>query len=159
MKNWKENLELRFDELYSFYYNQFFKAKIEIAFLDSSKLVAAQESLVNEIIDKEKKWGPKVIEAIIIYYKKTYSDYKNGWEMGGADAKTIEKVLPKEIDKEKLLPLIELSEICIAPEQNCESGSFGFALGCDWDEEHGLGIAFKNWKVIDVGGTDVAFNY
>lgn len=157
MKNWKENLELRFDELYSFYYSQFFKIKMEIAFLDSSELTTAQESLVNEIIDQEKEWGLKIIEALLIYYNKTYSDFKRGWEMGGADEKLIEKVLPKEIDTEKLLQLVEPSQLCIRPEENHDKGSFGLALGCDWDEEHGIGVVFKNWKVIDVGGMDVAY--
>lgn len=159
MKNWKENQIIAYGDLHSSYYSTLFKTKIEIWFADTFSLGANQEKLVNQITEQEKEWVPKAISALMIYYKKTYVDYKKGWEMGGADQKAIEEVLPKEINTEKLLQLITPEEICIKPEKNCENGSFGFALGCNWDEEHGLGVAFKKWKVIDVGDIDVAFNY
>jgi hypothetical protein len=77
----------------------------------------------------------------------------------GADEATIEEHLPKEMDREKLLTLIAPAEICIFPEELCDDGSFGFTLDCTWDDEHGLGVNFRNWKITDVGGMDVAFIY
>lgn len=33
----------------------------------------------------------------------------------------------------------------------------GFELGCDWDEEHGIGIMMHKDRVIDIGDADIAF--
>lgn len=158
MNTWKENLIIKYGDLYSSYYSIVFKTKIEICFADTFDLGSNQEKLVTKIIEQEKEWAAKALASLIAYYKKTYPDYKKGWEMGGADKKTVEEVLPKKITVDKLLELISPEEIYIKPEEECKKGSFGFALGCRWDEEHGIGVAFKKWKVIEVGGIDVAYD-
>ncbi len=34
----------------------------------------------------------------------------------------------------------------------------GYELGCDWDDEHGIGIMTHKDKVIEIGQADVSFN-
>jgi uncharacterized protein DUF6985 len=33
----------------------------------------------------------------------------------------------------------------------------GFALRCDWDEEHGAGVLLHGTRVVEIGGQDTAF--
>jgi hypothetical protein len=33
----------------------------------------------------------------------------------------------------------------------------GFELGCNWDEEHGLGILVHGNRTVEIGGADTAF--
>ncbi len=156
--NWTDNLKLEEGEFITSYKSEFFDTEISITFMDTEDQIhPKQTELVNQLIENEKSWIEDSISSIIEYYKKVYKDYRSGWESGGVDEVTIEQYLPKEINREKLLELISPGEIYISPEEECEDGKFGFALDCEWDEEHGVGVAFENWKVKEVGVMDVAF--
>lgn len=158
MENWKEKLRLEDDELVTSYSSKVFNTEIPIRVMGTSdKIHRRQEQVISQLITEESRWIEKAIVGIIDYYKEVYPDYKMGWELGGADENTIENYLPKEINREKLLKLISPSEIYINPEEECDPGRFGFGLECEWDEEHGLGVYFDNWRITEVGGMDVAF--
>jgi hypothetical protein len=160
MEHWRNYLTAEDGELTTKYFSEFFKQEIIIVFMDTQeKVYPKQIELINSIINHENKWIEDTLKCLVDYYKEGYSDYKDGWEMEGADEATIEEHLPKEMDKEKLIKLITPAEICIFPENSCDDGNFGFALDCTWDDEHGLGVSFRNWKITDVGGVDVAFIY
>jgi hypothetical protein len=160
MEHWINHLTAEDGELTTKYFSEFFKRETTILFMDTEdKIQAKQTELVNKIISQEHQWIEDVLKSLVNYYKEGYADYKDGWEMEGADEATIEEYLPKEMDREKLLTLITPADICIFPEESCDDGSFGFTLDCTWDDEHGLGINFRNWKITDVGGMDVALIY
>lgn len=63
------------------------------------------------------------------------------------------------MDREKILAFITPTGICIFPEESCDDDSYGFTLDFNWDDEHGLGVNFRKWKITDVGVMDVAFIY
>lgn len=44
------------------------------------------------------------------------------------------------------------------PKHALNEGYFGICFSCTFEDEHGLGIEFRNYKVKDVGGEDVGFN-
>ena len=160
MDNWKKNIKLEDDELVTAYSSVFFKTEIPIRLMGTNdKIHPKQERIISQLITEESKWIEKTINSILDYYKQSYKDYKTGWELGGADEKTIEQYLPKDINREKLIALISSGEIFINPEEQCATGQFGFGLECEWDIEHGLGVYFNNWIVTDTGGMDVAFGY
>jgi len=160
MKDWTKNLKLDGDELVTFFNSNFYNTDIYIRLMGTNdKVHEKQSNLINEIISNNLDWQSKSVSAIVEYYKKSYEDYRIGWQMGGADEETIDKFLPKDINSKKLLTLITPSEIYIKPEENCEEGTFGFGLECEWDEEHGLGVFFRDWVVFEVGGMDVSFSF
>lgn len=35
----------------------------------------------------------------------------------------------------------------------------GLQLGCDWDDEHGLGIVLHGTRVVEIGEADIAFRW
>jgi hypothetical protein len=38
-------------------------------------------------------------------------------------------------------------------------GRFGLGFNCDWEEEHGFGLQFRNWQIVEVGGDAEAFSF
>jgi hypothetical protein len=36
-------------------------------------------------------------------------------------------------------------------------GTFGLSCECSWDQEHGVGAWFENWKLVNVGSAQVAY--
>jgi hypothetical protein len=160
MKSWNGKLKLQDDELVSSYSSDVFNSEIPIRFTGTNDTVhEKQAQLVSLLVANETQWMDKAINSVIKYYKEYYPDYKKGMEWAGADEEFIEKCLPKEMNREKLLNLLTPSEIYINPEEECELGSFGFGLDCEWNPEHGLGVYFDNWEIIEIGGMDVAFGY
>lgn len=158
MNDWKEKLILDDDELVTTYFSKVFNTEIAIRLIGTDdKVHSKQEQVLSRLINDETVWMEKAFNSIMNYYREVYPDYKLGLKIGGADAETIEEYLPKEINRKVLLRLIEPSEIFISHELNCSDGKFGFGLECSWDVEHGLGVLFDNWEVVDVGGMDVAF--
>ncbi len=158
MSNWIDTLTLDEDEYITTYKSVFFNKEIVIRFSETNSSVGEnQKRLVDYIIKNEKDIMDMSMLSIIAYYNEYYPNYKEGWESGGADDAMIEKYLPKEINRQKLLKLIDPAELYINPEEKIETGVFGFALDCEWDVEHGLGISYENWKVKEVGGMDIAF--
>lgn len=160
MENWEKKIKLEDDELVTSYFSKFFNLNIPIIFVETADKVRPKQALlVTGLIENEMNWIDESLKAILEYYKEAYPGYRKGWELGDADEETIEQYLPKEINQIKLLKLITPAEIYINPEEDCESGTFGFGLECEWDTEHGLGVYFNDWKVCKTGGMGIAFGY
>ena len=108
MHNWKDTLRLDEDEYVASYKSSFFNKEIEIRFMGTNDQVSIrQEQLIDTLIADEREIMNASIASIIIYYKKYYEAYREGWESGGAEDAMIEKYLPKEITTEKLIKLID----------------------------------------------------
>lgn len=67
----------------------------------------------------------------------------------------IEEVLPKISTIEELGKIIEPTMIVFQRNFDNNINKFGIALGCEWDDEAGLGIKFKNGDIVEVGPDDI----
>lgn len=56
-----------------------------------------------------------------------------------------------------LLPFYQLRTIYLPAES--EEGRFGLGFKCKWEEEHGLGLQFRHWEVVEVGGEAEALSF
>ena len=94
------------------------------------------------------------------FYKSSYAAYKEGWKMtGGFNDKELEKYLPTPTTPENLKPFITPVIVHIQNKQNCKEGTLGIEFDCTWDIKSGLGVAIKNWKVVEANFAEISYFY
>ncbi len=75
------------------------------------------------------------------------------------DLKEVYEDLVPEIHKiEDFRNCIGLSSIHLMSSDKDDFAYIGFELGCDWDEEHGIGVMMHKDRVIAIGQADTAFD-
>lgn len=75
------------------------------------------------------------------------------------ELKGIYEDLIPEINKiEDFRNCIGLANIHIMPSDKDNFAYIGFELGCEWDEEHGVGVMMHKDKVVAIGQADTAFD-
>ena len=66
------------------------------------------------------------------------------------------KNMPEISSATEIRPMLSLNSVNIGwPYDGVVA--VGFAFECQWDQEHGAGIVFKNGKQVDVGGVDCLY--
>lgn len=89
-------------------------------------------------------------EKLLEYYIENYEKIAN---MISDDK--IEKVLPKVSTIEELGKIMEPTMIVFQRNYDHNINKFGIALGCEWDDEAGIGIKFKNGEIVAIGSDDI----
>lgn len=87
---------------------------------------------------------PEVETAIFDYYRSRV--YREGAEDVSGNP------LPKPTEHKRIRKI--LHGPTVHPDSFCEEGdpvSFTLHFGCDWDEEHGIGVNIENWKITGIG--------
>jgi hypothetical protein len=85
------------------------------------------------------------VESAIFEYYRSRVYHEGAKDLDG-------KSLPNPADYKRIRKL--LHGPTIHPESVREEGdpvSFTLHFGCDWDEEHGLGVTIENWKITYIG--------
>ena len=54
--------------------------------------------------------------------------------------------------------IMGLSQIHILPSARDGYAYVGFEFGCDWDEEHGVGVMMHRERVIEIGAAETSFD-
>lgn len=157
MDKWLKNLILQGDDLTTNYSSRYFKAIVDVCFLGTKELGIGQRNMLNQFILKESKVITDALGPVVNYYNKVYPFYLEGWSSAGFGLTQIEAVLPRLMTEEKLLELVSDVELFIEAEELCSDGNFAISMECEWDVEHGLGIKFNNWTVVEVGTAQIAF--
>jgi hypothetical protein len=57
-----------------------------------------------------------------------------------------------------LKPLMGLSTVHIGDVEKDGFAYIGFEFGCNWEEEHGLGVMTHKDRIIEVGDAETAFD-
>jgi len=55
-------------------------------------------------------------------------------------------------------PLLGLSIIHVMDSDKDGFAYIGYEFGCDWDEEHGIGVMMHKDRVLEIGQADISFN-
>lgn len=55
--------------------------------------------------------------------------------------------------------VLGLSTIHVLNSNKDDFSYIGYELGCDWDDEHGLGVMMHKDRVVEIGQADTSFNY
>ena len=113
--------------------------------VDSNSVISeAQINSIKYLVDN----SIQVREAIL---RDLLNDYPN--------AKGIyEDYMPDITTTEQYKDIIGLSYIHVMSAEKDGFAYTGFQFGCDWDDEHGLGIMTYKDKILAIGGADTSFN-
>ncbi|MGC4103444.1 DUF6985 domain-containing protein [Ferruginibacter sp.] len=137
-----------------------FDTTVEVLFIDTKdSLNSIQQKNYEGFIAKQDLLTPGILDSIFAFYKRSYADYKDGWTTDGQITdQELEKYLPKPTTAQNLKKFITPAVVYIKSARNCEEGSFTIEFDCTWDnEEGGLGVSIKNWKVKEVGTAEIAY--
>jgi Domain of unknown function (DUF6985) len=105
-----------------------------------------QANAFQHLLDHETAVRDAVLQAIFAQYPRLleiYGEFEDSME-------PIER-------PEELRQSIGLSTLHVLSAAKAGLTCIGFEFGCDWDEEHGLGVLTHNGRVLEIGQADTAF--
>jgi hypothetical protein len=97
--------------------------------------------------------GSEIVQSVLAVLPQYYKDLRESWE---SDLPDMPAVPPHS---EAFKNLIGLHQVHIHPFEKDGIAYVGLEFGCDWDEEHGLGIVLHGAQVVDIGGADISFSW
>jgi hypothetical protein len=95
--------------------------------------------------------GDKVVRSVIAALLPYYREFKQ-------DAGASDENMAQVSSVEDFRNLIGLSQVHVWPSHADGLAHIGLEFGCEWDEEHGLGVVLHGARVVDVGQADTSFN-
>jgi hypothetical protein len=111
----------------------------------------AQAKAFRFLMENEQAIGRAIQERFCSYY----DELREGIALDGHDP---EQYLPRLKWDGEIRQSIGIA-CCYVLHESREGMSFvGFLFGCEWDEEHGLGVLTHGLNLLDIGGADIAFN-
>lgn len=118
--------------------------------IDNKEISETHKSTIDSIIKNQESFVEDIRKGIFEYYTFLWNDYLKDFE------DEIKYPNPKINGSQIIDSMIKPKAIHLASKIN--EGYFGICFRCTFENEHGLGIEFRNYKVKDVGGEDVGFN-
>lgn len=115
----------------------------------------AQEKAFHYLLENQDTICRNLAAAVLKYYRKQYDELK-AWHEQAKDPEYLEAILPDVNVPEAMKRLIRLNSIDIHDNEDKGVSHIGYAFGCTWDIEHGLGVLMRKEKVIEVGQADTA---
>lgn len=112
---------------------------------------AGQQSAFLLLRDNDELMRKKVVQAIFDEYPKMRESFADFF---GED---LEDKMPLLQSPADLKALIGLSTVHIGDVEKDGFAYLGFEFGCDWEEEHGLGVMTHKDRIIEVGDAETAF--
>ncbi len=121
---------------------------IPLRFADADELTLEAEAAIEALLRRLPSLENTIEEAAYQFYTEL-SEYrlKHNYQVD----------MPFASDNKALLPFYHLLKIFLPDE--IEEGRFGLAFSCDWEEEHGFGLQFRDWQIVEVGGYAQAFEF
>lgn len=117
---------------------------------DDSLLNAAELSLVEKALELDPQVAPAVIDAVYRQYPSMQPEF-------GYEAEEQARFMPDLRSSSDLKRLISPSALYVHQIEKDGRPYVGYAFGCTWDIEHGLGVLMHGTRCVEVGGTDTSF--
>ena len=107
------------------------------------------------LLKHQKQIRDAILAAVFDEYPTARQNYAGDFDI--EDEKELAKVLPVLKRPAELKAVIGLSTIHLSPVVLARQAYLGFEFGCNWEEEHGLGVLIHSGRVAAVGHADVCF--
>jgi hypothetical protein len=91
-------------------------------------------------------------DAVLARILAEYPEIKRQYELDTDEA------LPEVNDAAEFRSLLGLANVHVLTVERDGRAYLGLEFGCEWEEEHGLGVLTHGARVVDVGHAEVAFN-
>ena len=135
------------------------KARLQVLTFDDARVepTVGQQRAWQELVANQDAVRDTMLRAIV----KEYVRFRraNADELDDPMMAEVYGDLPKRIIKtDELRKLIGLSSVYIHPAAKGGVAYVGYGFGCEWEDEHGLGVMTHRRRVLGVGHEDVAFS-
>jgi hypothetical protein len=158
MNNWKDNLKEEDGDFVTNFTSSVYNCSIDVRFIDCPEgPTKFKSNFLDEIIQKEQEWLNTCYPQLLKDYQEIYKIVKEGTLMESIPAEQLAEWYPDNVDLSNIKSMLTPVEIYISTSSEKERGNFGIGFNCTWDVEHGAGIAFEAWKIVESGGMEVAF--
>jgi len=107
----------------------------------------AQTKALQGFLENEQATCESMLDATLRWCRYTYDE-----QPGFSYFRLIEQEPPRDVDE--LCGMVDFSFAFVMPLEHCGVALIGFGFGCDWDDEHGLGIVTHDGKTLHVGQQD-----
>ncbi len=118
--------------------------------IDNKELSETHKTTIDYIIANQQSFVEDIRTGVFQFYTFLWNDYLKEFE------DEIKYPNPNINSSQIIDLMIKPKAIHMAGKIN--EGYFGICFSCKFENEHGLGIEFRNYRVKDVGGEDVGFN-
>jgi hypothetical protein len=113
-----------------------------------------QLSILRAILAYPKDLRADLQEQLFKYYQTQV--YGSADHFDDDDNDVTEERAPRLKKSHEIWRLVEDPEICIADYGELERGiEFKIRFACTWDDEHGLGVKYKDWAIVKFGNASI----
>lgn len=150
MSNWKQTVQFEDEELTAQVAVPGLKTMnaVRVHFLEADELTSAAEAALDALLQKLPELEPAIIRAAFENYQHISKEFGRIY---GDEVR-----LPVAANAQDLRSFYWLVTLYLSYKP--ELGEFGLGFGCDWEEEHGFGLYFRQWQIVDNGDYTVAFD-
>lgn len=99
-----------------------------------------------------------ISESLVAAVAELYPTIRAWLQECGVPEDELAEIAPLVEGVQAIRGLIGLGEVHVLPSHADEPPYLGLVLGCSWDEEHGLGAAFRGVELIKLGDAAVGFD-
>jgi hypothetical protein len=132
-------------------YIPFWKGELPVWFLTyDTELTPRQIRIVRAILDY-----PHDLRGLL---EKSVFDYYQEHVFGAidfGDTETEQQCAPRLTEPSQIWKLVPGADIWISEfhkKEHEEAVEFKMTFACSWDDEHGLGVQFRDWQIVNFGG-------
>ena len=94
--------------------------------------------------------GQAVVQSVLAALLPYHLTMKKEWELD-------DELMPPVTSVEDFRKQIGLSQVHVLEHEVDGMAYIGLELGCEWEDEHGLGIVVRGSRVVEIGEADIAF--
>jgi hypothetical protein len=123
--------------------------RLRVELPEGMKWNKTSEARVDQLLMDWPEIRPRVLDATFTFYKKVQPEERRIHDNPGAPF-----VLPTPTSPEVVADLFRVSTIYLHDDDN----TIGVAGPCTWNLEHLWGALLRKNNVVEIGGSDVAFN-
>lgn len=107
------------------------------------------------VLDQQQAIRDVTLSTVYRSYSSHREEYADDYDID--DPRELERVLPTLSAASELNRVIGLSTIHVSPVNLAGMAYIGLEFGCNWEEEHGLGVLLHKRRMVTVGHADVCF--
>lgn len=96
--------------------------------------------------------GEEVVQAVLVALLPYYQNLKKEWEANDEDMPPVSEIAD-------FRGMIGLGQVHVLAFASDGLAYVGLEFGCDWDDEHGLGIVLHGKDVVEIGQGSDAFDW
>lgn len=151
MSDWKDTLHIEHEDLMAEVPVDLFgkHALVPVLFEGVTELTPLAEAALNSLLQRLPSLEAIIVDTAFEHYQRVAEGFKTIY------GRPLD--MPVVTNAAALLPYYHPYSIYLPEEP--ELGRFGIGFGCEWEEEHGFGIQFRNWHIVEIGGDAEAFSF